>query len=314
MSAPAYEAPLKGQSVAVSGATGLIGKALTERLTRLGARPVRITRQPPANPETELQWDPARGIVEPARWATLAAVVHLAGESIASGRWTTARKAAIRDSRVIGTRTLAESLARMERRPATLVCASAIGFYGDRGDDVLDESSPPGSGFLPDVCREWEAATQPARDAGIRVVNVRTGVVLSREGGALAKMLLPFKLCVGGVIGSGRQYWSWVALDDVVGGILHALTQPALDGPLNAVSPHPVTNAVFTQELGAVLNRPTIFPLPAFAARIVLGEMADGLLLASARVLPKRLEETGYQFRYTTLRPCLEAELKRPAR
>ncbi len=186
-----------------------------------------------------------------------------------------------------------------------MVSASAIGYYGDRGDEELTEASPPGQGFLPEVCQEWEAACRPAEEAGVRVAHLRTGVVLSAEGGALAKMLLPFKLGAGGRIGDGRQWWSWIALDDLVGAIRHALQTPAVAGPVNGVAPHPVTNQEFTKTLGRVLGRPTIFPMPAFAARLALGEMANDLLLASARVLPRRLQETGYQFRYPDLEPAL---------
>jgi hypothetical protein len=258
-----------------------------------------------------VQWAPERGLTNPQSLEGVTAVVHLAGESIADGRWTEAKKQRIRDSRVVGTRTLCESLGKLPQPPRTLICASAIGFYGDRGDKPLDEDSPPGQGFLPDVCLGWEQACDPARRAGIRVVNVRIGVILSRHGGALAKMLLPFKLCVGGKIGSGSQYMSWVSLDDVVGTVVHGLTHPELSGPVNAVSPQPVTNAEFTRALGAALNRPTIFPMPAFAARLALGQMADDLLLASTRVLPRRLQATGYDFRHADLAACLAGEVGR---
>jgi len=306
---PVEHVSLQDAVIAVSGATGLVGAALTQRLQQFGARVIRLTRSPTQDPESEAQWLPDQGLVEPERLAGCDAVIHLAGESIADGRWTEAKKQRIRDSRVIGTESLCRSLATMERKPATFVCASAIGYYGDRGDELLDETSPPGDGFLPDVCLGWEQACQPAHDAGIRVVNVRIGVILSRDGGALDKMLLPFKLGVGGKIGSGRQFMSWVSLDDVVGTFVHALTQRELEGPVNAVSPQPVTNGEFTKTLGAVLHRPTVFPLPAFAAKLALGQMADDLLLASAKVLPSRLEQTGYRFRHSELKSCLEAEL-----
>src|SRR5690606_6707997 len=219
------------------------------------------------------------------------------------------KKRRIRDSRVKGTRKLCEDLAGLTDKPKVLVCASATGYYGDRGDEVLDEKSAPGEGFLADVCKEWEAATRPAAEAGIRVVNVRTGVVIARDGGALPNMLTPFKLGVGGRIGSGTQYWSWVSLDDVVGAFLKALSDESITGPLNATSPHPGTNAEFTRVLGEVLHRPTVLPLPGFAAKLVLGKMADDLLLASARVLPRVLETNGYTFAYPDLRACLEHEL-----
>ena len=228
-----------------------------------------------------------------------------------SRRWNAAQKTRIRDSRTQGTRLLCEALAGLENPPAVFVCASAIGYYGDRGDETLDESSNAGDGFLADVCREWEAACEPARAKGIRVVNLRTGVVLSPCGGALQKMLLPFKLGVGGVVGDGKQHWSWIAIDDLIGAIHHALTHEELSGPVNVVAPHPATNRQFTKVLGKVLRRPTIFPLPAFAARLVLGEMADSLLLASARVLPKQLQETGFDFRFADLEDALRHLLGR---
>lgn len=299
---------LTNNEVAVTGATGLVGTALGEQLRARGARMLRLTRRSPRD-SAEAQWSPESGLVDPARLAETAAVVHLAGENIAGGRWTAAKKQRIRDSRVLGTRALCQSLAALPTRPQTLVCASAIGYYGDRGTEELDEQSPPGTGFLPEVCRGWEEATDPAREAGIRVVNLRIGVILSRRGGALAQMLLPFRLGLGGIVGPGTQYMSWVSLADVVGAIVHGLTRPDLAGPVNAVAPVPVTNAEFTRTLGSVLRRWTIFPLPAFAARLALGQMADDLLLASAKVLPRRLQSSGYPFQHPELRDCLEAEL-----
>jgi uncharacterized protein (TIGR01777 family) len=263
--------------IAVTGSHGLIGTALVRAL----GQPV--TRVP-------------RG--EYAAVAGHDAVVHLAGENIA-GRWTAVKKQRIRDSRVEGTRQLR---AAMAGKAKVLVCASAIGFYGDRGDEVLTEDSGPGAGFLADVCRDWEAATAGAAE---RVVNLRFGVVLSARGGALAKMLLPFKLGLGGVVGSGRQWWSWVALDDAVGAILHALRAETLRGPVNVVAPEPVTNCEFTRTLGRALRRPTRLPMPAGMARIVFGEMADAALLASERVLPARLKAAGFQFRYERLEEAL---------
>ena len=234
------------------------------------------------------------------------AVVHLAGENIASGRWNAARKAAIRDSRVNGTRFLCDALAGLARPPKTLVCASAVGYYGDRGEERLTEESPPGTGFLAEVCREWEAASAPAARKGIRVVALRIGMVLSPKGGALARMLPLFRAGLGGVIGGGRQYVSWVALDDLPGIILHALQRDDLRGPVNAVAPRPVTNREFTEALGKVLSRPTPLPVPAFALRLAVGgEMADALLLSSARGIPRRLEETGYRFRFAELSAAL---------
>jgi uncharacterized protein (TIGR01777 family) len=300
---------LSGEVIAVTGAGGLVGNALTAELEARGARVISLVRRPARGP-AEAQWDPGSGLIDPGQLEGVTAVVHLAGENIAGGRWNEARKRRIRDSRVTGTHNLCRSLAQLPTPPRTFVCASAIGYYGDRGREQLDEASPPGQGFLPEVCVAWEGACQPARDAGMRVVNVRIGVILSKEGGALAQMLLPFKLGVGGKVGSGEQFWSWVSLDDVVGTIVHALLRPELQGPVNAVSPHPVTNAEFTRTLGSVLHRPTILPLPAFAAKLALGQMANDLLLASAQVLPTRLRETEYSFRHPDLRGCLEAELR----
>lgn len=288
--------------VAVTGASGLVGSALVPLLLAGGHRVTRLVRRPAK--EGELTWNPQTGF-DAAALGDVDAVVHLAGENIAAGRWTAAVKERIRTSRVQGTRLLCEALSRSQPPPRVLVCASAIGFYGDRGDEVLTEQSSGGSGFLAEVVREWEASAQPARDAGIRVVNLRFGVILSNQGGALAKMLLPFKLGAGGRVGSGRQYWSWIALDDAAGAIYHAIMTDALCGPVNAVSPHPATNAEFTRVLGRVLCRPTFLPLPAFAARLVLGEMADELLLSSARVAPRGLEGTGYAFLQPHLEPAL---------
>ncbi len=291
--------------VLMTGSSGLIGSALGARLASQGHGVTRLVRAKPAAGAAALEWDPAAGRLDAAALEGFDAVVHLAGESIASGRWTAARKARIRDSRIQGTRLLSERLARLMRKPAVLVCASAIGYYGNRGEEVLGESSPAGSGFLADLCREWEAASDAAASAGIRVVNLRTGLVLSRQGGALPRMLVPFRLGVGGRIGDGRQYMSWITLDELTGVYLYALRTETLAGPVNAVTPNPVINADFTRTLGRVLRRPTLFPLPAFAARLVLGEMADELLLASARVQPARLLATGYVFRFAELEGAL---------
>ena len=291
--------------VAVSGSTGLVGSEVVASLSAAGHEVVRLVRRAPAPGEKAVRWDPEKGEIDAAGLEGLDAVVHLAGENIASGRWNAARKAAIRDSRVNGTRLLCDALAGLARPPKTLVCASAIGYYGDRGEELLTEESPPGTGFLAEVCREWEAASEPAARKGIRVVALRIGVVLSPKGGALSRMLPPFRAGLGGVIGSGRQYVSWVALDDLVGIVLHALQSGELRGPVNAVAPLPVTNRELTEALGKVLSRPTLLPVPAFALRLAVGEMADALLLASARVVPRRLEETGYRFRFPELPAAL---------
>ncbi len=292
--------------ILVSGSTGLVGSALVPFLTTGGHDVVRLVRSVPSAGSGDVAWSVSQGTIDTAGLAGVDAVVHLAGENIAAGRWTAKQKARIRDSRVEGTRLLCETLAAMDDPPKTLVCASAIGFYGDRGDQVLDEDSDPGTSFLCDVCREWEAACEPARQRGIRVVNLRIGVILTPAGGALAKMLLPFKMGVGGIVGNGRQFWSWISLDDVVGAIHHALTTESLSGPVNGVAPNPVTNREFTKTLGSVLRRPTIFPMPAFAARLALGEMADELLLSSTRVVPKKLQQSGYEFRHADLTAALK--------
>lgn len=299
--------------IMVTGSSGLIGSALVPLLTTGGHQVTRLVRTQPKSGAgvEEMQWDPSTGRIDPVGLEGADAVVHLAGENIASGRWTPEQKAKIRESRVQGTRVLCEALNQLTHPPKTLLCASAIGYYGDRGEELLQETSPPGTGFLAEVCRAWEAATAPAKEKGIRVVHLRFGMVLSTTGGALAKMLLPFKLGVGGIVGNGRQYWSWVALDDTIGAIHHALMTETLHGPVNVVAPHPVTNYEFTKTLGRVLNRPTLFPVPAFAARLAFGEMADALLLASTRVAPTQLSATGYVFRYPELEGALRHLLGR---
>lgn len=289
--------------IAVSGSSGLVGSALITALHDAGQDVMPLVRAGGSGTDG-IPWDVAAG-PDPEAMEGVGAMVHLAGENIADGRWSQARKRRIRDSRVDGTRGIAAALARMQAPPGVLVCASAIGFYGDRGEEVLREDSAPGDGFLPEVCQAWEGAADPAREAGIRVVHLRFGIILSTDGGALAKMLFPFRMGLGGKVGSGDQYMSWITLDDAVGAILHALQTEGLDGPVNAVAPAPVTNLEFTKALGRALSRPTLFPLPGFAARLVFGEMADELLLASTRVDPARLRDTGYTFRHPDLEPAL---------
>jgi uncharacterized protein (TIGR01777 family) len=296
--------------ILISGASGLIGSALVGRLAEDGHAVARLVRSPPRPDQSDIQWDPAHGKLDCSALEGFDAVVHLAGENIAQGRWTDAKKARIRDSRVQGTRLLAQTLAGSPRAPKVLVSASAIGFYGNRGDEELDEDSPGGKGFLADVCRAWESAAQPAADAGIRVVNLRFGVVLSAAGGALAKLLPVFRLGLGGPTGSGRQYMSWITLDDLVEVILHVVMTDSLDGPVNAVAPQPVTNRQFARTLGRVLRRPAFFRTPACPLRIMLGEMADELLLSSARVLPRRLLDSGFAFRDPGLEQALARLLK----
>jgi len=296
-------------NVAVSGASGLIGAALVSSLEAQGHRAIRLVRRMPRPDEDALRWDPSTGVLTPAGPSVADAVVHLAGDSILGLRWTAEKKRRIRESRTTATRLLVETLTRLTNPPAVLVCASGIGYYGSRGDEVLTEDSRPGTGFLADLARDWEAATATAIARGIRVVNLRLGVVLSARGGALATMLTPFRMGLGGVIGDGAQWMSWIALDDVIGAIRHALTTDALRGPVNTVAPAPVTNADFTRTLGRVLGRPTLIPLPAFAARLALGEMADELALVSQRVMPARLLASGFAFRRPTLKDTLRAAL-----
>ncbi|HEX7998469.1 MAG TPA: TIGR01777 family oxidoreductase [Pyrinomonadaceae bacterium] len=287
--------------ILVTGASGLVGTALLPALKAAGHEVYRLVRSAADRAANGINWNPSEGTIDAASLEGMEAAIHLAGENIAEGRWTDEKKRRIRESRVKGTRLLSETLAGLEQKPHTLLSASATGFYGDRGDELLTEQSASGKDFLAEVCREWELATQPAAQSGMRVVNLRFGVILSAEGGALKKMLTPFKLGVGGKIGSGRQYMSWIGIDDAVGAILFALETETLRGPVNVVSPQPVTNLEFTKTLGRVLSRPTIFSVPEFAARLAFGEVADALLLSSTRVVPLRLKEAGYQFKYPEL-------------
>lgn len=294
--------------VLVSGSSGLIGSALIAAL-RKNAHSATCLLRPSTKVSDDFNcgkvaWDPAKNYIDGESLHRVDAVVHLAGENIVK-RWTPEQKARVQGSRVEGTRLLSETIVKLPQPPQVFISASAIGYYGNRGDEILTEESPPGQGFLADTCRAWEAAAEPAVKKGIRVVNLRIGVVLSPAGGALAKMLTPFKLGAGGKIGSGKQFMSWIALDEVAGVILHALLNEGLRGAVNAVAPNPVTNLEFTKTLGRVLSRPTIFPMPAFAARAAFGEMADDLLLASTRVQPARLLAGGYTFQYPQLEGAL---------
>src|SRR5918997_1390156 len=295
--------------VLISGATGLIGSALISELESGGHQTTRLTRSPGSS--GDVGWDPSSETIDASRLEGHDAVVHLAGESIGEGRWAPEKKRRILESRREGTRLLADAIAGLPEPPRVLVSASAVRYYGDRGDELLGEDSEPGWDFLAEVCRAWEAAADPAREAGIRVVHPRNGIVLSTEGGALARTLPIFKLGGGGRIGSGRQWWSWVAIDDIAGAYVHALTDDSVEGPLNVGSPNPLTNAEYTMVLGRVLNRPTVFPLPAPAARLVLGEVADALLLASQRVEPAKLRGSGYEFRYPELEGALRHLIRR---
>lgn len=300
--------------ILISGSHGLVGTALIKSLEPEGHEIFLLVRHAPSS-DSEIEWSPDRYSIALARLNDFDAVVHLAGESIASGRWNEEKKRKIRESRVKGTRLLADALANVARPPRTLISASAIGYYGSRADAILTEASTPGNDFLAGVCVEWEKATELAAEKGIRVVNTRFGIILASEGGALAKMLPPFRMGVGGKIGSGRQWMSWITLDDVVGGIKHALLNQTggegLKGPVNFVAPNPVTNAEFTETLGKVLSRPTLFPIPAFGVRLLFGEMADALLLSSQRVEPARLGDSGYQFSYSNLESALRAALEK---
>lgn len=306
--------PLSPRRIGVSGASGLVGKQLVAMLRMLGHTVDELVRGPAERDDQIAVWDEAfeadaEGNLTKLR--RLDAVVHLAGKPIANQRWTAAVKQQIRASRVDKTRQLSERLASLGAdRPDVLLCASASGYYGDRGDQMLDETASPGEGFLTEVAGQWEAACEPASDAGIRVAQLRFGIVLSPQGGALQKTLLPARFG-GGHLGDGKQWWSWIALDDVLGGIYHALAEPQVQGPINFVSPQPVTNRQFTKTLAHVLNRPALVPAPAFALRLALGEMADSLLLASARVVPERLQQTGYSFRFADLQSALQHLLGR---
>jgi hypothetical protein len=293
----------------ITGSSGLIGQALIPALNRGGHSVASLVRFRPQAGASLVYWNPAVGEIDAAKLEGFDAVVHLAGESV-SGRWTPVKKQAIRESRVQGTRVLCEALAKVSQRPRVLVAASASGYYGDRGDEVLREESAAGTSFLSQVCEEWEAATKPAAEGGIRVVNLRIGFVLSRAGGGLAKMLPAFRLGVGGKIGSGRQYMSWIEIDDLVQIILFAAATQTLSGPANAAAPNSVRNSEFTKALGRVLGRLTFVPMPAFAVRLAFGEMGEELLLASTRMEPARLLSAGYQFRFPQLEGALRYLLR----
>jgi uncharacterized protein (TIGR01777 family) len=299
--------------VIVTGSTGLVGRALVRSLLADGHGVTRLVRgdsQSFRAPGTAaVRWDPERGEIDAKALEGHDAAVHLAGESIAEGRWDDEKKRRILESRVKGTRLVAEALAGLDEKPRALVSASAVGFYGDRGDEVLSEESASGTDFLSEVCREWEKATLAASQARLRVVHVRIGVVLSAEGGALPKMLTPFKLGLGGRVGSGRQYMSWITLEDLVSVIRRAVEDETLRGAVNAVAPRPVTNEQFTKALGRVLGRPTVFAVPAFAARLAFGEMADALLLSGSRVEPARLSAAGFEFKHAEIEGALRAVL-----
>lgn len=301
-----YEGP--PLTVLITGASGMVGQAVTHFLTTGGHRVIRLVRREPRGAD-ERRWDPAGRSLDPEVLRGADAIIHLAGEPI-DGRWTAEKKRAILKSRVDSTRLIADTLIDMKGpRPKTFLCASAVGFYGDRGKEVLDETSGPGKSFLTKVSREWEAASRPATAVGVRVVNLRFGVILSAEGGALAKMLTPFKMGVGGRLGSGRQYMSWVSLDDVTGLILHALRTSTVKGPVNVTAPNPVPNAAFTDTMGRVLGRPTLIPIPKLAVRALFGEMGEEALLGGARVQPTLALNSGYRFVHPHLEGALRFQL-----
>ncbi|MDX6305087.1 MAG: uncharacterized protein QOI77_2056 [Blastocatellia bacterium] len=285
--------------VLIAGASGLVGSALIPALEAEGAEVTRLVRTSAGAGEVE--WHPNNDQIDATKLEGFDAIINFAGENIAGGRWTDDVKRKIHDSRVNGTHLLSEAIAGLKQQPKVFLCASATGIYGDRGDETLDEQSDSGGGFLAGVCREWEQATEPAAAAGVRTVNLRFGPILAREGGMLSKLLTPFKMGMGGKVGSGKQFISWVAIDDVVGAIKLALKDESIRGPLNIVSPRPVTNEEFTKTLGHVLSRPTALSVPAFAARLAFGEMADEMLLTSQRVIPKRLNDAGFEFEYPEL-------------
>lgn len=299
---------LNGKKVTLSGGSGMLGSAIGQALKAHGATLLRLVRHQPRN-AGEVQWDPSAGQIEGARLEGISAAVHLSGANIASQRWTAKYKREMATSRIDSTRVLSEALAKLNHPPQVLIASSAVGLYGDRGDEILDEDSPAGIGYLPELCTLWEAATRPAQQAGIRVVHLRFGVVLGPNGGALSRMVPHFRLGLGGRLGDGRQWSSWMSEADVVSATLFAIENEELSGPVNMVSPNPVTNAEFTQALGQALHRPTLIPAPAFALRLAIGEMADEALLASARALPTRLTQAGFQFAHPTLSEALAVAL-----
>lgn len=300
------------QVVAVTGASGLVGRALVARLENAGCLVRRLVRRPVQDSDTEIYWKPSAGEIDAGELNGVDGVVHLAGENIAGGRWTAERKRRIVESRVQGTRLLSETIAGLKSKPAVLASASAIGFYGDRGDELVDESSPAGNGFLADTCVEWERATAPAIEAGVRVAMVRVGLVLSPEGGLLGKVLPLFNLGLGSVLGDGRQAMSWITRDDLVRVFQEVLENPEINGPVNGTAPNPVSNREFTKTLGRVLGRPTILPAPAFLLRLAAGEAADEMLLAGARVIPTKLQRAGFEFESPELSAALRKVLDKP--
>ena len=293
--------------ILISGSSGLIGTAATTALKSDGHNVVHLVRPGKTTNPGDIQWDPMRATVDVAGLEGIDVVIHLSGAGIADGRWTEERKQLLRSSRIDTTRVLVDSLSRLKQKPRLLIVASAIGYYGSRGDEILTESSTTGTDFLALVCRDWEAEASRAAERGIRTVMLRSGVVLSGKGGALPKMLPPFKLGVGGRLGSGQQWMSWIAIEDVVGIIRHTIAKEQVSGPVNVVAPSPVRNEEFTRLLAGMLHRPAIFPAPAFVLRLAMAEMADAVLLSSDRVKPEQMLAAGYKFRFEILEPALRA-------
>jgi uncharacterized protein (TIGR01777 family) len=297
--------------IAITGSHGLSGTRLVDALKADGHKTIRMVRKRLKENSNDVYWNPETRELDASLLEGFDAVIHLAGENIAARRWTEKQKEMIRKSRVGATKFLSEKLNGLRKPPSVFLSASAIGFYGHQGAEMIDETNESGEGFIADVCREWELAVHPARDAGIRTVQLRIGLVLSSAGGVLAKMLPPFRLGLGGKLGDGKQYMSWISIDDTIGAIIHLLEGETIQGPVNLVSPHPVSNTDFTKALSRVLRRPAIFPMPAFAARVAFGEMADELLLASIGAKPQRLSETGYRFHHPDLDGALQYLLER---
>jgi uncharacterized protein (TIGR01777 family) len=292
--------------ILITGASGLVGKELQKSFAAKGYEMLLASRSEPKD-DNHIQWTIEEGFSEPEKLEGIDVVVHLAGENVSGLRWTDEKKKAIRDSRVLGTRNVVDAISKLKKKPHTFIASSAIGFYGERGDEEVTESSAAGDNFLAGVCKEWEAESRRAEDAGIRTVLLRTGIVLSKDGGALATMLTPFKLGVGGVVGSGKQWMSWISLEDEIAVINFAIENENIRGAVNAVSPNPATNEEFTKTLGEVLYRPTFIPLPEFAVSMIFGEMGDALLLASTKVMPKRLEDAGFEFKHPNLKEAIES-------
>ncbi len=296
--------------ILITGASGLIGKELSKALVGKGYEILAATRKTSGKPN-EIEWDTEKGFADKdlPQLENLQAIIHLAGENV-SGRWTDEKKRKIMDSRVHGTRSVVEAIAKLENKPKVFISGSATGIYGDRADETMTETSAAGDTFLAEVVKNWEAEAVKAENSGVRVVLLRTGIVLAKDGGALAQMLTPFKFGVGGTLGSGKQWMSWISLEDEIRAIIFALENENIRGAVNLVAPHPVTNEQFTDTLGAVVHRPTILPLPAFAVNLAFGEMGDALLLDSTRVVPTKLQEHGFEFKYPELKPALEAAVK----